>query len=190
MNYFLISCCLIMLLPSNSEAQMSDSGNDIKSKHNNTEPTGVIYGFLEWYKNNYIRLYEYRLTVTDSSGNYQVDKKACEGYLSELKASGFISDEYLKLWNRYFDDQSVKFKMYTQNEGPPEGFDFDLVLHTQEPEVVCKVLKNMKFTYKEKSDGKVVVHADTGWPDWIYVFELTRINHHWYIDYISLKEPE
>jgi hypothetical protein len=190
MKYFLITCCLWTLLSVNSQAQVFNSGSSSKSKHSNADPTKVISGFLEWYKDNYMRLYDYRLTVTDSSGNYQVDKKACEGYLSELKASGFISDEYLKLWNRYFDDQSEKFKMYTQNEGPPEGFDFDLVLHTQEPEEVCKVLKNMKYTYKEKSDGKVVVHADTGWPDWVYVFELTLMQHHWYIDYISLKEPE
>lgn len=149
-----------------------------------------IQSFLYWYKDSYIKLYEYRLTKVDASGNYQVDIKACDQYLATLKSTGYISSEYVRLWKQYFDSQVEKFKMNPQNEGPPEGFDLDLVLHTQEPEEVLNYINKLKYRVKELNKTMALVEVDTIWPNWTYNFELTKKNNKWYIDYISLKEPE
>lgn len=66
----------------------------------------------------------------------------------------------------------------------------DLVLLTQEPEEVFKTYKTMKYSIEEENLSSAIVLVDTGWPDWVYVFELSQSKGTWYIDYISIQEPE
>lgn len=149
-----------------------------------------IEGFLTWYKNNYFRLYQYSLTYTDDSGHYQVDTNHCKQFLNELKSTGFISDVYVQLWKKYFDDQAKNFKINIQNEGPPEGFDMDLVLLTQEPEEVLNYITTLRYEIFDMDDQSAVVIIHTRWEEWKYIIELSNIEGKWLIDYISLKEPD
>lgn len=181
---------VFFLLAQGILAQKPQTTTEPHANQHHLDQKEVVQAFLNWYKDNYTLQYRYNMIVTDTSGNYQVDKTACSQYLDVLKSSGFISDEYLKLWNRYFDDQAEKFKINPQIEGPPEGFDFDLVLSSQEPEEVFKILEKLKFYTQKKSQNKSEIIVDTGWPDHLYLFELGRIKDRWFIDYISLKEPE
>lgn len=159
------------------------------TKTNISSPLQSVRGFLKWYGDNYRRMYKYRMTYTDTTGNYRVNIPECTGYFKELLSSGYISHEYVRLWCDYCLSEDEKFIISPQNEGPPEGFDMDLVLLTQEPDEVTKNYN--KFSYRtEKTDStSAVVIADTGWRDWVYVFELSKIKNRWYIDYISIKEP-
>jgi hypothetical protein len=166
----------------------------LKSKTTDTSvPKHVIQtidGFLTWYKDNYFRLYQYSLTYTNDSGHYQVDTNHCKQFLEELKSTGFISDVYVRLWKKYFDDQAENFKINIQNEGPPEGFDMDLVLLTQEPEEVLNHITTLRYENFDMDDHSAVVIVHTRWEEWKYIIELSNIDSHWLIDYISLKEPD
>jgi hypothetical protein len=149
-----------------------------------------VYGFMKWYKINYKQTNSFPLTYTDGSNNYQVSLTNCDKYLSHLKSSKFISQEYIRLWREYFQSKAENFKTNVQNEGPPEGFDFDFVLHSQEPELIFQSLEKLRYTMDEMSNTKAVITVHSEWEDWKYSVELSKINKIWYIDYISLKEPD
>ncbi len=154
------------------------------------EVINCVSGFFGWYKLNYRQVNSHTIIYTDSSTNFQVDTTACKNYLKSLKNSGYISNEYVKLWMQYFMSKAENFKINHQSEGPPEGFDMDLVLLSQEPELIFQSIKKLKYTVQEMSFDKGVVLVHTPYVDWKYVVELSKINKKWYIDYISLKEPE
>ncbi len=186
-------CCLIStLIFGYSTIINSQKSNSKYEKLHNTksEITKPIRGFLAWYKSNYLRLYEYLLTYSDSNKNYRVNKINSEKYLKEIQSTGFVSKEFIRLWREYINSQDEKFKMNPQNEGPPEGFDFDLMLNTQEPEEVLNKIPQIEYKLIEVKNNTSIVHADTKMKDWIYVIELIKIRDKWYIDYISLKEPD
>lgn len=188
---FFIVVIYILIMPSDLLiAQVKNSQTATKSKANSQTPTKTVQNFFGWYKENYRQLYKYKMTYADTTGNYRVDIKDCTGYFNALLTSGCISQEYVRLWSDYCKSQDEKFIISPQNEGPPEGFDMDLVLHTQEPDEVTKHYESFKYTVSKIEKSSAVIFVDTGWPDWVYVFELSKIKDRWYIDYISIKEPE
>lgn len=189
MKYFILLFWIIYFQPNIITAQGKTTATTQKARVSVSAPVRSIQKFLGWYKNNYRALYKYRMTYTDSTGNYRVNIKDCTSYFSALTSSGFISKEYVRLWSDYCLSQDQKFLISPQNEGPPEGFDMDLVLHTQEPDEVTKHFMNFKYITEKSDKSEAIILVDTGWPDWIYVFELSKIKGRWYIDYISLKEP-
>ncbi len=144
----------------------------------------TIKGFLTWYKVNYAKANGFKLTYADAKGNYQVDSKECEKYLQFLKSSGHISESYIVDWRKYFDSKVEYFKDNIQNEGPPEGFSMDLVLITQEPELILNAIDKLKFKTKEIDDSSAVIEV-TG--ESMYEFELSKKDGLWKIDYISTE---
>jgi hypothetical protein len=189
MRFLIVVICLLIMPSDLIIAQVKKTNNTTKSKAPSQTPIKTIQNFLSWYKMNYKRRNQYKMTYTDSNGNFRVDIKDCSGYFTDLLSSGCISQEYVRLWSDYCKSQDEKFIISPQNEGPPEGFDMDLVLHTQEPDEVTKHYKKFKYIESKIEKSKAVIFVDTEWPDWIYVFELSKIKDHWYIDYISIKEP-
>jgi hypothetical protein len=69
-----------------------------------------------------------------------------------------------------------------QKEGPPDGFEFDLVLITQEPELVLNEINNLQFMVSEKNGDKAMLQivGELG-----YDFELIKENGKWMIAYIA-----
>ena len=55
-----------------------------------------------------------------------------------MKSSGFVSDGYLDVFRDYFKQADEAFRKDPINEGPPPGFDYDIVLLTQEPDLVIE----------------------------------------------------
>jgi hypothetical protein len=192
MRYVLMSVLIIScsLASTSVVAQNTNSVPKSNISKDSAAIVGVFNNFLRWYKKNYKPLYHYKMVIQDSKGNYQVDISACSNFLLKIKKSECVSDEYIKLWNQYFESQAERFKTYSQNEGPPEGFDMDLVLLTQEPDSVLDNIIKLKFTvvFIKKDTAEIWVH--TPWETWNYRVELSKINNHWYIDYLSIKEPE
>jgi len=116
-----------------------------------------VKGFLHWYKNNYAKANSFGFTYQDKHGNYQVSVDQGKEYLNFLKSSGFISDKYVDIWLKYFKDKSKYLVENLQNEGPPEGFEFDLVLITQEPELVLNEIDNLQFVVPENDGNKAIL---------------------------------
>jgi hypothetical protein len=141
-----------------------------------------VKGFLHWYKINYSKANSFKFTYEDNQGNYQVNLIACKDYLQYLKNSGFISDEYVTLWMKYFDDKAAYLKENLQNEGPPEGFDFDLVLISQEPDLIFNAVEKLDFVLLDLKENKAVLQMSG---EWMYDIDMTKENGKWMIDYIA-----
>lgn len=141
-----------------------------------------VKGFLEWYKTNYTKSNSFGFTYQDKQGNFHVSIPQGEEYLSFLKSSGYISDKYVDIWLKYFKDKATYMEENLQNEGPPEGFEFDLVLITQEPELVLNEINNLQFMVSEKNGDKAILQivGELG-----YDFELIKENGKWMIAYIA-----
>lgn len=187
MSVLIISCALVS---TSVGAQNINSVVKSKISKDSTAIVGVFNDFLRWYKKNYKPLYNYKMVIHDSTGNYQVDISACRNFLSKILKSECVSDEYIKLWNQYFESQAERFKTYPQNEGPPEGFDMDLVLLTQEPDMLLDNIKKLKYTVVFIKKDTAEIWVLTPWKTWNYSVELSKVNNRWYIDYLSIKEPE
>ncbi|HRD08743.1 MAG TPA: hypothetical protein PK037_14285, partial [Saprospiraceae bacterium] len=82
----------------------------------------------------------------------------------------------------YFTSKAVYWESSPQNEGPPEGFDYDLVLLTQEPELFYEDPKKLSFDVVEMEKDFAVITTTADWP--LY-FEMTKRKGIWMIDYIS-----
>ena len=191
MRHIIIFFCLITMPFTSSIAQNKKSNTTTpKSTTVGLTPITIVQNFLGWYKDHYRRLYKYKMTYIDTAGNYRVNIKDCNAYFNEILASGYVSQEYRRLWSDYCTSQDEKFIISPQNEGPPEGFDMDLVLHTQEPDEVTQNYKNFKYKVDKINASNAVILVDTNWPDWVYVFELSKTKDRWCIDYISIKEPD
>ncbi|MFZ1704194.1 MAG: hypothetical protein WAT79_07595 [Saprospiraceae bacterium] len=152
-----------------------------------TQMVHTIQSFLHWYQKNYDEVQTFRLTFTNKSGQYQVDTTACNAYLKYLQSSGYLSEVYVGLWRDYFTSKAESFVQFPQFEGPPEGFDFDLIVLTQEPELLLNFIENLTFEIVASTKNKAVVLASGEWP---YLFEMNKEGGRWLIEYISIREPE
>ena len=142
----------------------------------------AVLGFLSWYKNNYSEANSFGLTYQDKQGNFHVSTVNCEKYLQFLKSSGYISDNYVQAWQKYFNDRAIYMDENLQSEGPPEGFEFDLVLITQEPELMLNEIDKLQFAVSE-NDGKKAILQVAG--QFGYDFEMVKENGKWTIEYIA-----
>lgn len=142
----------------------------------------TVKAFLMWYKTNYTQANSFGLTYQDKQGNYNVALGNCDLYLNFLKSSGYISDTYMGLWKKYFEDKAIYLKENLSSEGPPEGFEFDLVLITQEPELVLNTINDKLFAVVENSGTKAVLQmgGEEG-----YDFDMVKENGKWMIAYIA-----
>jgi len=161
----------------------AENPNHIIDSKDSTNAVKTIRGFLKWYKANYKKSSAFRLVGTDKSGYYFVDKKVCEKYLSHLKSSGYISEHYIKKWREYFSEMEKKFKDNPQNEGPPEGFDYDLISGTQEPELFYSPSEYLKLAIIKVDKYKVVIKTID---IWVHQFTMSKSNGEWKIDDIEI----
>lgn len=173
MSFSNIIPCLSMTEKPYHIIESKDSTNVVKS----------IKGFLKWYKVNYKKSSGFRLVGSDKSGHYFVDQKLCEKYLKHLKSSGYISDVYVTQWRKYFSDKEINFKDNPQNEGLPEGFDYDLVSGTQEPDLFYNATENLTFTIVKMDKLKAVLISSDVWE---HRFTLSKSGGKWKIDVIEI----
>jgi hypothetical protein len=79
-------------------------------------------------------------------------------------------------------DKAAYLEENLSPEGPPEGFEFDLVLITQEPELVLNAIDEKQFSVTENNGTKAVLQM--GGEDG-YDFDMEKINGRWMIAYIA-----
>ncbi|HEY5509109.1 MAG TPA: hypothetical protein VIK29_10580, partial [Paludibacter sp.] len=140
-----------------------------------------------WYKDNYAKANEFDLvnnctTNYDSTKFYSVNFKQTELYLRYIDKSNFVSGRYITKWRSYFNECEKEFKKNPQNDGPPEGLDYDFILCTQEiDETLALIDKPKTISVKiEENTGTVCID--------VYMklkFHLTKENNKWLIDDIE-----
>lgn len=154
----------------------------------NNPPTAqqVIIKFLKWYKVNLNKANNFPILIKDSAGNFMVNKAACANYLKFLKTSECISQKYIDHWKIYFDDKATELRDHPLQSDVPEGFDFDFILITQQPELVLSQIDRAKF--KTISMNASVALIGVKWPGknaMEYEFEMYKTKAGWQIGYIS-----
>ena len=150
------------------------------------EPVKTVVDFLNWYRENYEKISKIQMvnmpSFKDPNSFYTVNFDEIEEYLIFLKTSGFVSDKYLQQWRDYLKKAGIKLEQDKVNDGPPEGFEFDFVLWTQEIDETLEAINDPKLISSKITRNKAVVK--------IYIlmrleFKLSKQNGKWRIDDIQ-----
>jgi hypothetical protein len=177
----------LMPLVENNRDTQSNIANSAKRYDFQHEPTKTVTNFLKWYKKNFdeisaIPMIDNYSIEYDSTKFYRVNFKGTEAYLSKLKSSGYISERYIKKWRIYFKEHDENFKKNPQNDGPPDGFEFDFVLWTQEIEGTLEAIDQLKVNETNETDNVAFIEIDISMRLGFY---LTKYNGKWMIDAIE-----
>lgn len=168
------------------------SGGNAGEESLNKEPVKTVVEFLRWYKRDHgsvdqMHLVQHAGVDYDSTKFYAVNFVGTENYLAQVKSSGYVSEKYLNTWRAYFKEQEDFMIKNPQNDGPPYGFEYDLVLMTQEVDQAMDAIDNIKVTDVNESGDSAVVKVDIMTK---LGFTLTKANGKWLIDDISNIEGE
>ncbi|MBK9270350.1 MAG: hypothetical protein IPM48_02040 [Saprospiraceae bacterium] len=144
-----------------------------------------VRNFLKWYAQNYKKASSFQLV--DQSGNYTVKMDQCMAFLDFLKSSEMVSDTFLESWKEYFIEWQQRYQINPQDEGPPEGFDHDLVLLSQEPELIFQAIDSLELSIIELQENRSLVRIRGNWN---YLIALSRENELWKMDAISIPSEE
>ncbi len=141
----------------------------------------TVVAFLTWYKTHMQAINRFPLVNQQAGKPYSVNLKNGERYLAYLKSSTLLSDAYLNQWRTYFAERDAGFRLSPQDEGPPDGFEYDLVMLTQDVDKELASLKSLKM-------GKITIVKNKATVILTllgaYEFRLVRQNNHWLINEI------
>lgn len=186
-----ISITLFLACQSKSKSEYTEiiTANEASAESiTTTEPVQTVISFLKWYKVNYKDLngedlVDYKEYEGDTAKYYSVNFDKADKYLEKLKSSKLLTAKYLEAMKSHFIESEKNFKKFHQNEGPPVGFDYDLVLLTQEIEDTISALEIPTVISVSESLENAVVNID------IYMkrsFKLSNIDGKWLIDKIEI----
>ena len=70
-----------------------------------------------------------------------------------------------------------------QNEGPPKGFDYDLICGTQEPDLFYNPSEKLTYTIAKWEKTKVIIKSSDMWE---HQFTLSKSDGNWKINDIEI----
>lgn len=143
--------------------------------------TRTVLNLLSWYKNHIDSASRIYLVDQKPGKPYAVNFKNGEKYLAYLRSSHLLTDTYLNEWRIYFRERHQGFLLTKQNEGPPTGFEYDLVLLSQDVDMQLKSLNKLKITKVKIQKDRASVEFDLLES---YEFRLVRRNGIWLINEI------
>ena len=117
----------------------------------------TVLGFLNWYKNNKDKLGQINLIkggLPDKNTNYSFDFISTRKYLFELKKSGYLSETFINNLQKHFIEVDEYLKKYPQNDEPIQGFDYDIIMKSQDYMDVWSNLNNVKILNKNINNDK------------------------------------
>ena len=117
----------------------------------------------------------------EKQSGYRVDFQSGERYLAFLKTSNLLSNSFLNAWRVYFKERDEGFRLSSQTEGIPTGFEYDLILLSQEPDKLLGFLDMLKINKQSASKEMAVVQLrllDE------YEFRLVKKGNQWVINEI------
>lgn len=141
----------------------------------------TVLTFLTWYKNHIQAANQIQLVNQEAGKSYSVNIQNGERYLTYLKSSQLLTDSYLNGWRTFFKERQAGFRISPQTEGPPTGFDYDLVMLNQDVDMQLTSLKSLKIKRVKINKQQAFVTCvlfDT------YEFRLVRDTNRWRINEI------
>lgn len=178
MKTIILFFILFAFISCNSNSNLSKTQN-IEIENKNSILIDKSKFFLNWYKKNYEKIndFQYIKMAQDNNGIsfYQIDSNNVNKYMSFLKSSNLFSDYYLNNMKSYFELGDIRLKKLKQNDGPPEGFEFDLILLSQEPESILDNIQSVSYNVEFKSIIKIddylyIRYNNINLIDSIYIF--------------------
>ena len=145
------------------------------------EAKQAVVDFLTWYKNHINGASRIVLVNQEEGKPYSVNLNNGERYLTYLKSSNFLTAEYLDDWRQFFKERNEGFRLNPQFEGPPTGFDYDLVMLTQDVDMRLASLSEMKIEKVTVSKDRATVKLTLSDGN---EFKLQRRNNRWLINEI------
>ncbi len=149
-------------------------------------PEQTVINFLKWYRDNEERVNKIRYIrggLKDTTTFYRIDFKAADKYFSELKKSNFLSDVFINDLRDYFKKGDENFVNRPQNDGPPDYFDFDLIMKSQDYMDVWTNLDKATVIEKEVSNNTAYIELLFN-GNYKTKYCLTKTNGKWLIDNI------
>ena len=200
MRHYIIICILTILTACSSNKQdQKNTANSSDALVNgqadnyslDEQPIKTIIDFLKCYRDNEGKVgggwvNNSTNETYDSTKYYSVNFVATEKYLADLKATGFISDLYLEKWREYFKRCEQDFKANPSNDGPPEGFEYDFIMLSQETEENLKHLEKTQVVECKITDNTAFINLHFINGDNMQ-YKLTKDNDKWLIDDIERK---
>ncbi|RAJ20588.1 hypothetical protein LX77_03113 [Gelidibacter algens] len=181
-----ILTCSLFLCFSCGDAVAHNKEKIAMVQNNPDTPKQVIIKFLNWYKINLNKANNFPFLIKDSADNFMVNTSAFTDYLNFLETSDCISQQYIDDWTVYFNDKAEELKEHPLQSDVPEGFDFDFVLITQEPDLLLNQIDSIIFTPISATDSVALIGLK--WPGENtseYEFEMYKTKAGWQIGYIS-----
>ena len=137
--------------------------------------------FLNWYKVHLQTISRITLVNQSPGKPYSVNLNNGERYLTYLRGSHLLTEAYLGEWRTYFKERDAGFQLSPQYEGPPIGFEYDLVMLNQEVDLQLASLKSLKIDKVTIVSNKATVELTLFGS---YEFRLVRRNDRWMINEI------
>ena len=196
LTFFILSCNKTKN-PENERTELIEKDIDSVEVENveNKILTEKVKEFINWYGRNQTKLRDIELVnnsrgeIIDTTKFYSVNFVNTEKYLIEFKKSGLFSEKYIESQRRYFKECESDFTAEPENDGPPSGFDYDLVMKSQDFEIE-ELIRDLKIKNLNVTAKTAKLTADFG----MYYklnFKLSKINETWKIDDITnLAESE
>jgi hypothetical protein len=141
----------------------------------------TVFEFLIWYKNHIQAANKIQLVNQRAGNPYSVNRENGERYLTYLKSSHMLTDTFLDEWRTFFKERQEGFRLYPQTAGPPTGFEYDLVMLSQDVDRQLASLNSVKVEQvklAKKHATVTFVLFDT------YEFRLVRGTNRWLINEI------
>tara|TARA_R110000868_G_scaffold173512_2_gene409651 strand:- start:1188 stop:1811 length:624 start_codon:yes stop_codon:yes gene_type:complete len=184
-------CILSCGKTKNTESETTElsekSIDSIKVESNDNEILAIkIKEFINWYGKNQTKLSKIELVnnsrneINDTTKFYSVNFENTEKYLAEFKKSGLFSEKYIESQRKYFKNCESDFKAEPENDGPPSGFDYDIVMKSQDFEIE-ELIRDLKVKNLIVTEKTAKLTADFG----IYYklnLTLSKENEVWKID--------
>lgn len=157
----------------------------------NAKPSKSVTEFLAWYAKNHQRINRINLVRNYVNGSgptgagYDIDYKAVEQYLTELKKSNYIGPKYVEKWRKYFKDREADFAAQPQKDGLPRGFEHDFVMLSQDFDSELATLDKAEIkseSIQSNNYALVMIKFSSGR---VLKYELAKRNDVWLINDIS-----
>lgn len=156
---------------------------DDQINSDSTEIIKTCKNFLLWYRDNFSRIDSIQLVPSSKDSDlynyYYVDTVNLKIYLDIILSSNLVSENYISSLKEYIFSCDKKMRESNQNDGPPEGLDFDLILSTQEVRESLNKIREAKpfiFTLEENKSVVSIILA------YELRFTLIKIDYKWVID--------
>ena len=178
-----------MLAACTSPQKEENTENKILPQKQTATADSTVVKFLIWYRSNGLKLNHNMVlnngdNIDNTVKNYRVDFPATELYIKELMRSGLLSEKFANNRRAYFKKCDDHFISHPNNEGPPEGFDHDLITFSQEDPGLNELHK-MQIKILKSDDKTAQVGISFPHTGYHYIYHLSKDGDNWLIDDIQ-----